>query len=141
MNTNKMTTEMKDTRILLTLLWIFFSVNFVFCDLRTYMEPGVLQEIMTGYVAGGDVQITQGFLLVTAMIWEIPFVMIVLSWVLKYRANRWANIIVGTTMAVLQISSFFIGTPTLQYMFYSTLEIASMLLIVWNAWKWSNPEA
>ena len=26
---------------------------------------------------------------------EIPFLMIVLSWVLKYRANRWANIIAG----------------------------------------------
>jgi hypothetical protein len=141
MNTNKKITEMKDTKILLSILWIFFSVNFIFCDLRLYMEPGVLKEIMTGYVAGGDVQITQGFLLGTAIIWEIPFVMIVLSWVLKYRANRWANIIVGTIMAVLQISSLFIGIPTLQYIFYSTLEIASMVLIVWYAWKWPKQEA
>jgi hypothetical protein len=25
-------------------------------------------------------------------------------------------------------------------MFYSVVEIAALLLIVWNAWKWSNPE-
>jgi hypothetical protein len=104
------------------------------------LEPGVLEETMTGYVAGGTVQITPGFLLGTAIIWEIPFVMIVLSWVLKYRANRWANIIAGTIMVVLQIGSLFLGTPALQYIFYSIMNIACLLLIVWNAWKWSNLE-
>jgi hypothetical protein len=141
MNTNKKTTEMRDTKILLALLWIFFSFNFVFLDQRTFMEPGVLEETMTGYVAGGTVQITQGFLLGTAIIWEIAFLMIVLSWVLKYRANRWANIIAGTIMAVLQIGSLFLGTPSLQYIFYSIMEIACLLLIVWNAWKWPKQEA
>ena len=141
MNTNKKTTGMRDTKILLSLLWIFLSVNYIFCDQRTLMEPGVLQEIMTGYVAGGGVLITPEFLLGTAIMLEIPFVMIVLSWVLKYRANRWANIIAGTIMAVFQIVSLFLGTPSLQYIFYSTVEIAGLLLIIWIAWKWSNPEA
>ena len=141
MNTNKKTTAMRDTKILLSLLWIFFSFTFVYADVRSSLEPGVLEETMTGYLAGGDVQITQGFLLGTAIIWEIPFLMIVLSWVLKYRANRWANITAGTIMAVLQIGSLFLGTPSLQYIFYSTMNIACLLLIVWNAWKWPNPEA
>jgi len=141
MNSNRKTTTMRDTKILLALLWIFFSFTFVYADVRTSLEPGILEETMTGYVAGGTVKITQGFLLGTAIIWEIPFVMIVLSWVLKYRANRWANIIAGTIMAVLQIGSLFLGTPSLQYIFYSTMNIACLLLIVWYAWKWSNPEA
>ncbi len=141
MNTNKKTTAMRDTKILLALLWIFFSFTFVYADVRSSLEPGVLEETMTGYVAGGTVQITPGFLLGTAIIWEIPFVMIVLSWVLKYRANRWANIITGTIMAVLQIGSLFLGTPSLQYIFYSIMNIACLLLIVWNAWKWPKQEA
>jgi hypothetical protein len=141
MNTNKKTTAMRDTKILLVLLWIFFSFTFVYADVRTSLEPGILEETMTGYLAGGTVKITPGFLLVTAIIWEIPFVMIVLSWILKYRANRWANIIAGTIMAVLQIGSLFLGTPSLQYIFYSTMNIACLLLIVWNAWKWPNSEA
>jgi hypothetical protein len=140
MNTNKKTTAMRDTKILLAILWIFFSFTFVYADVRTSLEPGVLEETMTGYLAGGTVQITQGFLLGTAIIWEIPFVMIVLSWVLKYRANRWVNITAATIMAVLQIGSLFLGTPSLQYIFYSTMNIACLLLIIWNAWKWSNLE-
>ena len=141
MNTNKKTTEMKNTKILLVLLWIFYTVNFMYADQLSSLVPGVLEETMSGYVADGTVQITPGFLLGTAIIWEIPFLMIVLSWVLKYKANRWANIITGTIMAVLQIVSLFLGSPSLQYIFYSTMNIACLLLIVWNAWKWPNPEA
>jgi len=67
--------------------------------------------------------------------------MSVLSWVLKYRANRWANIIAGTLFVVVQISSLILGTPSPMYIFYTTIEIAGLLLIVWYAWKWRNPEA
>jgi hypothetical protein len=62
--------------------------------------------------------------------------MIVLSWVLKYRANRWANIIAGTLFVAIQISSLSLGAPSPMYIFYSTMEIAGLLAIVWNAWKW-----
>jgi hypothetical protein len=141
MNTNKMTTELKDTKILLVLLWVFLSVNFIYADQLGSLVPGVLEETMSGYVAGGTVQITPVFLLGTAILLEIPFLMIVLSWVLKYRANRWANIIAGTIMAVIQIGSLFITTPALFYIFFSIVEIAGLLLIIWIAWKWSNPEA
>ena len=95
---------------------------------------------MSGYTAGGTVKITDGFLLGTAIMFEIPFLMIVLSWVLQYRANRWANIIAGTLFGLAQISSLFLGVPSPAYIFYSTVEIAALFLIVWNAWKWTNPE-
>ena len=96
---------------------------------------------MSGYVADGIVKITAGFLLGTAIMFEIPFLMIVLSWLLKYRANRWANIIAGTLFVVAQISSLFLGAPSPAYIFYSTIEITGLLLIIWNAWKWRNVEA
>jgi hypothetical protein len=96
---------------------------------------------MSGYVSNGTVKITSGFLLGTAIIWEIPFLMIVLSWALKYRANRWANIIAGTLFVVAQIGSLFLGAASSMYYFYSMVEIAALLLIVWNAWKWRNTEA
>ena len=140
MNTNIKTAKM-DTRILLIILWVFFSVNFMYADQLSHLEPGVLEGIMSGYVADGTVQITAGFLLGTAIMFEIPFLMIVLSWVLKYRANRWANIIAGTLFVVAQISSLFLGAPSPAYIFYSTIEITGLLLIIWNAWKWRNVEA
>jgi uncharacterized membrane protein len=95
---------------------------------------------MSGTVSDGTVKITAGFLLGTAIMFEIPFLMIVLSWVLKYRANRWANIIAGALFVVVQIGSLFLGKPSPAYIFYSTVTIVGLLLIVWNAWKWRNPE-
>jgi hypothetical protein len=139
MNTNIKNAKM-DTKILLILLWVLYSLNFMYCDQLSSLEPGVLAGHMSGYTAGGTVEITAAFLLGTAIMFEIPFLMIVLSWVLKYRVNRWANIIAGTLFVVAQFSSLFLGAPSPMYIFYTTIEIAGLLLIVWNAWKWSNPE-
>jgi hypothetical protein len=140
MNTN-ITSAKMSPKILLILLWVFYTVNFMYCDTLTKLEPGVLKEIMLGVTGGGTVKITEGFLLGTAVMFEIPFLMIVLSWVLKYRTNRWVNIIAGTLFVVVQIGSLFLGIPSPMYIFYSTVEIATLLLIVWKAWKWHNPEA
>jgi hypothetical protein len=89
----------------------------------------------------GSIQVTQSFLLAAAIFMEIPFAMIILSRVLKYRANRWVNIIAGVFMAASQVGTMNMGTPpTIHYLFYSTIEIACNLFIVWYAWKWANPE-
>jgi len=130
-----------NTKILLTLLWVFYNVNFIYCDSLLRLEPGAIEGIMSGYVSNGTVRITNGFLLGTAIMWEIPFLMVVLSWILKFRANRWANIIAGTLLVVAQIGSLFLGAPSPMYIFYSTVEIAALILIVWIAWKWCNTEA
>ena len=140
MNTNSKTTQM-DMKILLILLWVFYSVNFMYCDHLSNLEPGVLAGIMSGTVADGTIKITDGFLLGTAITFEIPFLMIVLSWVLKVGVNRWVNIIAGTLFIVAQISSLSMGVPSLAYIFYSIVEIAALLLIVWFAWKWRNVQA
>jgi hypothetical protein len=140
MNTNSKTVK-TNMKILLILLWVFYSLNFMYADQLSHLEPGVLAGIMSGTVADGTVKLTYGFVLGTAIMFEIPFLMIVLSWILKYRANRWANIIAGTLFVVVQIGSLFAGAPSPAYIFYSTIEIAGLLLIVWNAWKWTNPEA
>ncbi len=137
--TNLMTTKM-NPKILLVLLWVFYTVNFMYCDSLSSLEPGVLAMTMTGFTADGTIKITDGFLLGTAIMFEIPFLMIVLSWVLKYRVNRWANIIAATLFIVAQIGSLFLGLPSPMYIFYSTIEIAALLLIVWKAWKWHNIE-
>ena len=140
LGTNMNNREMK-TRVLLVILWVFYTVNFMYCDTLLKLEPGVLEGIMSGYMADGTVKITAGFLLGTAIMFEIPFLMIVLSWVLKSPANRWVNIIAASLFVVTQISSLFMGVPSSMYIFYSTVEIAALLIIVWNAWKWTKPEA
>jgi len=139
MNTNKKTAEMKDMKVKLSTLWIFVMFNYLYCDILALMDPELLKGFMAGNVGG--IHVTQGFLLGAALLMEIPIAMVLLSQVLKYSANRWANIIAGTIMTVVQISSLFFGSsPTPYYIFFSIIEISCTALIVWYAWKWPNPE-
>ena len=75
----------------LSLLWIFIMFNMVFADVLSFMYPGFLKEVLTGSVGG--VHITAGFLVAAGVLTEVPIAMIVLSRVLKQRANRWANMV------------------------------------------------
>ena len=127
-----------DMKVKLSTLWIFVMFNYIYADILTLMDPAVLKEIMTGTVGG--LEMTQGFMLGAAILMETAIVMVVLSRVLKYRANRWANIIVGVIHTAAVFLSLFVGTPAMYYTFFATIEIACTLLIVWYAWKWVNPE-
>ena len=139
MNTNEKTDEMIDRKVILSTLWIFAMFNYIYADILTFYEPGMLEELMTGSVGG--IQFTQGFLLGAAVLMETAIAMVLLSRVLKYRANRWANIIAGTINTAAVFLSMFVGTPALHYVFFGTIEIACTLFIVWYAWTWTNPEA
>jgi hypothetical protein len=70
---------------------------------------------------------------------EIPIAMVLLSRILNYKANRWANIIAGIIMTLVQSATLFTATPTSYYLFCSIIEIAATIAIVWLAWKWINP--
>jgi hypothetical protein len=139
MNSNSKTVEMRDRKAVLSTLWIFLVANYLYCDVFSHMDPAALKELITGTI--GSIPVTQGFLLTAAIMMEIPIAMIVLSRVLKYRANRWANILAGAIMAVIQVGTMGMGTPpTLHYLFYSAMEIACNLFIVWYAWTWRKVE-
>ena len=139
MNTSATPTKKIDAKVLLSTLWIFLAVNYIYRDILSNMEAGTLQ----GYLAGniGEITITQGFLLAGAIMMEIPFAMIVLSRILKGAANRWANIIAGILMVVIEVGTMGIGTsPTMHYLFYSAIVIPCNLFIVGFAWMWRNVE-
>ena len=80
---------------------------------------------------------TESFLLCAGFLMEIPMAMIVVSRLLEHRSNRCINLVAGTLMTMVQIGSFWMGTaPTLHYMFFSAVEIATTATVVWTAWKW-----
>ena len=78
------------------------------------------------------------FLLGAAILMEVPIVMVLLSRILKYKANRWANLIAGLIMTLIQTATLFIGSPTKYYLFCSIIEIATTIFIIWYALKWKN---
>jgi hypothetical protein len=134
MNSNGKAIGIKGRKGILSTLWVFATLNYLYCDVIALMDSGYLKQILTGQT--GSIQITQGFLLGAAILMEIPIAMVLLARVLKDRASRWVNIIAGTIMTVVQTLSLFLGTPTLYYAFFSTIEIACTIFIVWYAWKW-----
>ena len=79
--------------------------------------------------------------MVTAVLMETAIAMVLLSRVLRYRANRWLNIISGLFHTLFVAWSLIGETSTIFYYFFAAIEIACTLFIVWYAWKWRNPES
>ena len=125
-----------DIKALLSTLWIFVLFNMIFRDLHEFGRPGFLEEIMTGIVNG--VQITEELLLLGGIMAEVPISMVLLSRVLKYRVNRWANIIAGAITMAFVINN---GVKDLDDIFFAAIEIVALALIVWCAWTWRRQEA
>jgi len=99
MSSSNKTAGMEDMKVKFQTVWIFVMFNYLYADVLGLHDPAILKELITGQA--GSLQITQGFLLGAAILMETAIAMVLLSRVLKYRANRWANIIVG----VLQTAS------------------------------------
>ncbi|MBI4938433.1 MAG: hypothetical protein HY846_09525 [Nitrosomonadales bacterium] len=75
----------------------------------------------------------QGLLLMFSILLEIPIAMIVLSRLLSYRANRFANILAGVITILWVIGG---GNASVSYVFFATIEVVGMAYIIWCAWKW-----
>ena len=135
MNSSKKTAEKLDTKVLLSTLWIVVMINMAYADILSLHIPGVLDEVAKTSVSTGT-PITQ-LMLGGAIMLEIPIAMIFLSRVLKYKVNRWANIIASVITIAYVVGG---RAPYPHYTFIATVEVVCMLLIAWDAWKWANPE-
>jgi hypothetical protein len=118
---------MQDIRVRLSTLWVFMLFNYLYCDVMTAFDQTLPKNL------------TPDALLAASFLMEIPIAMVLVSWTLKHRPNRWANILAGAFMTVVQVATLFVGTPTTYYLFFSAIEIACLLFIVWTAWRWATP--
>ena len=131
--------ETTKLKVKLSTLWVFVMFNYLYADVIALFDAVGSKK--------GTIYLTQGMWLGIAVLLEIPMATVVLSRVLKYRANRWANIISGaieTTAVILFtcVPPLFNGTTVPPYyIFFGTIETACTLLIVWYAWTWAEEEA
>ena len=125
---------MNDLGTRLSTLWVVVMFNMVFADILTFIKPGELEALWAGQAG---VQVTQGLLLVFAILLEIPIGMSFLSRILERGPNRWAN-----TVAAVITTAFVVGGGSLDlhYVFFATVEVACMALIVWSVWTRRNAE-
>jgi len=116
------------------MLWIFVTLNYLYCDIMALMDPEMLRQFLTGTVEG--MIIDQNFLMAAAILMEIPMGMVILARVLPVKYNRPANIISGTIMTLVQLTTLFIGSFTSYYFFFSVIEISTTAFIIGYALRW-----
>ncbi len=124
------------TRSLLSGFWLFVLLNIIFRDLHEFATASAIEEIMSGVING--TKITEELLLIGFVLVEIPISMVLLSRILKYRINRWANIIASIVTIAVTASAL---PGDLDDRAFAAVEIAALVAIIWFAWKWSEQDA
>ena len=124
-------------RMKLSALWVSMMLLYIYADILSLFRPGQVEEMLAGQM--GPLPVTQGSLLTASILMMIPAVMVFLSLVLKPKAVRWANIILGALYTLINISNL-IGETWVYYVSFGVVEIALTLLIMWQSWKWMDSE-
>jgi hypothetical protein len=136
MNTSATPTKKLDTKVLLSTLWIVVMINMLKADILSLYIPGAAEEVAKT-AAGTGAAIPQ-LMLGGAIMMELSLVMIILSRLLTYRVNRWANIVMSIVTIAFVVGG---GVAYPHYIFIAAVEVICLLLILWIAWKWRNVEA
>ena len=141
MNTNIKSAETQDVKISvkmkLSALWVSTMLLYIYADILSLFRPGQVEEMLEGRM--GPFPVTQGSLMTASILMMIPAVMVFLSLILKPKAGRWTNIILGALYTLVNISNL-IGETWVYYLSFGVVEIAVTLLIIWHAWKWPIQE-
>lgn len=136
MNASAASAKKIDTKVVLSTLWIVVMINMLKADILSLYIPGAVEEVAKTAVSAGA-SIPQ-LMLVGAVMGQLGIAMIVLSRVLKYGINRWANIVV----AVVTVAYIWGGMASYpHYLFIAIVESLCLLLIIWFAWAWRHEEA
>jgi hypothetical protein len=133
MNATGHAAEIKNRQMLLSTLWIFAMLNYIYADVFTLFFS---QDARSAAAT-----MTAGAVLAFAVLMETAIAMVFLSRLLNYGANRWANIIVAAIHTLSVLFSLFAGTPAPFYVFFAVVEIVCTLGIIWYAWTWPKPSA
>jgi hypothetical protein len=132
MNTNKETARnLLDVRLILAVLWVAGMLSSLNGD--TYRLSA----------ATGPIGANPGLLSVMAIIFAGHVFMSVLTLTLKSLVSRWANRVIGILYAMINLANWvasFVVQPAGYGVVWSTAGLVFALLVVWYAWKWTNPE-
>lgn len=122
-----------DVRIRLAALWIATMLVVAFVDIFQFYRADIREQIEAGRVL--DFEIGQLFMLAIVAYVTVPTLMIVLSILLPYRANRITNLVVAVVFAVTIVGAA-IGEWG-YYLFASAVEFGLLAAIFTLALRWT----
>ena len=127
-------------KVKLALLWVALMFLYIYNDIFSMYQPGHVADLLEGHLEG--VQFTQTMLLGAALLMAFPSFMVLLSLLLKARANRIVNMAAGIFHILVLVGTQFVGEG--ESWFYWRLnelfEALFLVIIIWNAWKWPAME-
>lgn len=121
-------------KTLLSTLWVFVTINYLYCDLIGLMDASLLKQYLTGNVEG--MKINEKFLLAAGVLMEIPISMILFAKILKDKPNAIVNVVAAFIKTSVMILTLFLGKPTIYYLFFATIEISTTVFILAYAIGW-----
>jgi hypothetical protein len=119
-----------DVRIILAVLWVAGMLSSLNGD--TYRLSAATEPL----------GVNPGFLSVFAAVLVGHVFMCVLTLTLKSPVSRWANRIIGIFYGLIILAFWILGfiSRLVGYeIVWATGQLVCALLVVWYAWKWTNP--
>jgi len=105
--------------------------NMIYADILSFLNPEFLRELLTGYAGG--IRVTQPLLVGSAVMVEIPILMVLLARTLKPEVNRRANFVAIPLTAAFIIGG---GSTSPHYLFLAAIELVFLALILRYVWRW-----
>lgn len=124
---------------ILSTLWIFVTLNYLYCDVAGLMDAHLLRQYLNGQVEG--MIIDETFLLYAGMLMELPIAMVLLCRVLPHKAGCIANIVAGFIKTAVMTATLFVGSVSKYYLFFAVIEISTTLFIISYAAYWLKQKA
>ncbi len=128
--------QIQDKKTILSILWVFVMFCIAYADIIGFLEPGTLEKIINGDVG---FTLTPAIIVMISLIQALPIVMIVISRLFRRGVSRWLNVAAAvlTLLYVLGGGNW----ESSSYYVFAALEVAAMLVIIWQAWTWRSDEA
>jgi hypothetical protein len=124
-----------DPRTVLSTLWVFVTLNYLYCDVLSLMNPEDLRALQSGNLGG--ISITPTFLLAAGALMQIPMAMVLVARFAPRRTGRPANVTAAAVMTLVQLGSLLVGTgPAPHYLFFTAVEVTTTLFIASYALRW-----
>lgn len=120
-------------KIVLSALWTSLLMLYLYADVLSLYVPGYLNKMIDGYM--GPIVTSQTSLMLAAALMTLPSLMIVLSLVLPYTANRRTQIGLGALYTLVNVGNV-IGEGWLYYLFFGAVEVVLTVSIVVYAVRW-----
>ena len=130
-----------NVKVKLALFWVALMFIYIYNDIFSLYQPGHVAELLEGHLEG--VQFTQTLLFGAAVLMAFPSFMVLISIILKARANRLVNIIVGIFHILILIGTQFVGEGEtwFYWRFNEVLQAFFLVLIIFTAWRWPASES